>query len=69
MSVKEKNVCSTCVIKTHSTDARIVTNYTRLFRDQDLPDASLEQEYKEICQASKFNNSVSANQHSSTDLL
>lgn len=55
-------VYSTNVIKTQSIDARIVTNYTWLFRDQDLPDASLEQEYKEVCQVcSKFNTSESTN--------
>lgn len=55
-------VYSTNVIKTQSIDARIVTNYTWLFRDQDLPDASLEQEYKEVCQVcSKFNTSASTN--------
>lgn len=57
-------VYSTNVIKTQSIDVlyRIVTNYTWLFRDQDLPDASLEQEYKEVCQVcSKFNTSESTN--------
>lgn len=69
MSVKVKNVYSTSVIKTQSIGARIVTNYTWVLRDQDLPYASLEQEYKEICQVSKFNNLVSANQHTSIDLV